>query len=106
MPISAQMGDRAGRIPRAPRQVHRQMRKVPSEPREDGRGKMRHELKRYVYMCDGLEHAHKRCQGAEVVEAACEADADKIVRQRRWEGRADGTWLCTAAHVRFAEGAA
>lgn len=54
----------------------------------------RHELHRYVYMCDGLEQANKKCSGAEVIDAASEWDADKIARQRGWSNDRFGRWLC------------
>ena len=55
----------------------------------------RHEIRRFVYMCDGAEHSNKRCPSTQAVDAVNEQEADRIARDRGW--RIDGkSCLCNS----------
>lgn len=58
----------------------------------------RHEVKRFVYMCDGLvplaQGGHKRCSSATVIDAPTEREADHLAKMQGWDMNQSKKWLC------------
>ncbi len=44
----------------------------------------RQEVRRFVYLCDGMEHATRRCPSTQVIDAVDENEADHIAKMRGW----------------------
>lgn len=61
---------------------------------------MKYEMKRFIYICDGVVRDQLRCKVTQVIDAANEHDADKIARERGWLIDHDGC-MCGAKHKVF-----
>lgn len=59
---------------------------------------MRHELKRFVYICDGLaKSTNAHCSSSQVIDAPDERAADGIARERGWNFDAKtGALMCNS----------
>lgn len=55
----------------------------------------RQEVKRFVYMCDGMENVKLRCSSVQVVDAVNEKEADQIARDRGWRVSPQKGVLCS-----------
>ncbi len=60
------------------------MRQLQKNPYRASERTLRHEMKRFVYLCDGLQRNSHRCTSTQVVDAATEAEADQIAKMRGW----------------------
>ena len=62
----------------------------------------RQEVKRYVYICDGMEHASKGCPSTQVVDAINEKEADHIAKMRGWRVDRKGVLCNSREHKKWA----
>lgn len=62
---------------------------------------MRHEVRRFVYMCDGLQHGRLRCESMQVIDAVDEKEADHLVRMYGWTIDRKGVICKEKKHLKY-----